>query len=90
MLEIFGEPDWPNLASGILDEILGGLAESLNFILLFLPFSMAVVVVNWLKSKNTPNWIAAPSAIVVIVIPFSLYYLAYPYVKFPTWMSWFA
>lgn len=88
MLDIFGSPDWPGLAGGIFGDLLRGLLEGLNWLLLVVPFWLAASIAGQLQSKESPNWIIAPVAVVVFFVPFALYYLAYPYVEFPYFMRW--
>lgn len=88
MLDIFGNPDWLALASGFLGDLIRGLLEGLNWILLVLPFTLAASIANSLRSTKVPRLIVATAAVLAIGVPFAAYYFLYPYIHFPYWMRW--
>ncbi len=71
-----------------MGDILRGLLDILNWLSLALPFWLSASVAGYLRSKKASNWLVAPVAALVFLLPLALYYFAYPYVEFPYWMRW--
>lgn len=88
MPDIFGQPNWLGLGGGILGDLFRGLLESLNWLLLVMPFWFSASIAGHLKSKKAPTWVIAPAAALAFLLPVASYYVAYPYIEFPYWMRW--
>jgi len=89
MMDIFGQPDWLGLVGGVFSEIVDGLVELLNWLSLILPFPLAGGTHAYFRSRNVPNAVAVIPAVFVFALVITVYYFAYPHLRFPLWMGWF-